>query len=391
MKTQESSPANKLGLKETQEKYFQQARKSKPFISADILLEKASKKRTTYGRQSYKINKRFGKTTVAIAASLTLISVFLFILVQKEEVTEFKEQVSSGTLEENLVRFEKVSYVREYFMDQLNQKQNSPKVEVKRLFNSHSAALKERRLIPPLKVSPEILKNMGFQFEKTRTIYEANIQGRGYLRLAIEQNPLNGQARHSVNISDNLNFRVDYSSSFYPLFLTKIDGKQPTSFRFNSENKDKMGPTYFDRIFNDLVPIGVPAPNDSDQTIAIMWFSSTPELFEALVTEPIPPASQKEYSEPLPTRKERGGSLTIKGNPFKDHISISYTLSKAGNLKLDVVSIDGQISRSLIQETVKEAGSYEDSYDLSHLKDGVYLLVLSTGNKRITKRILKQN
>lgn len=75
-------------------------------------------------------------------------------------------------------------------------------------------------------------------------------------------------------------------------------------------------------------------------------------------------------------------------NPFNPSTNISYQIPKAGNVLLEVYSLNGQLISTLVNK-VQSAGSYTVRFDASGLASGIYLYKISgVGISAIKKMML---
>lgn len=82
-------------------------------------------------------------------------------------------------------------------------------------------------------------------------------------------------------------------------------------------------------------------------------------------------------------------ALNIYPNPVENELGISFNMLKAENLKAELYSIDGQVSKGLMNEELS-AGIFSRTFNVNELPTGIYLLKLQTGNATVTKKIFKQ-
>ena len=73
-------------------------------------------------------------------------------------------------------------------------------------------------------------------------------------------------------------------------------------------------------------------------------------------------------------------------NPFNPTTSISYSVSKSSNVKLEVFDLLGQKVATLVNE-VKAAGNYDLSFDASNLTSGIYIYRITQGSETLIKRM----
>ena len=74
-------------------------------------------------------------------------------------------------------------------------------------------------------------------------------------------------------------------------------------------------------------------------------------------------------------------------NPFNPETQISYSIAKAGLVKLAVYNVLGQKVADLVDE-YKAANSYKVTLDASNLTSGIYLYRLEVGNFSKTMKMI---
>lgn len=74
-------------------------------------------------------------------------------------------------------------------------------------------------------------------------------------------------------------------------------------------------------------------------------------------------------------------------NPFNPTTTIEYWIPEAGNVKLTVYDVIGNVVRVPVNE-YKKAGSYSITFDASDLSAGVYLYTIQAGLFRDTKKMV---
>ena len=77
-------------------------------------------------------------------------------------------------------------------------------------------------------------------------------------------------------------------------------------------------------------------------------------------------------------------------NPVKGVLHLDYVIQENSNTKFYIVplnSVGGQVH--ILAEETKEIGEYSDTFDVSNLQDGLYVLVMEyNGTVKKTKLIL---
>lgn len=100
-------------------------------------------------------------------------------------------------------------------------------------------------------------------------------------------------------------------------------------------------------------------------------------VFGALKSASIAP--QPEISEML--------EINISPNPIKQNAVINYSVPIAAAVKIDILGVTGQLSRTFISE-YKEAGNYRLTANVTDLPEGVYIIRLTSGGNTKTVKTL---
>ncbi|MBW8050863.1 MAG: T9SS type A sorting domain-containing protein [Cytophagales bacterium] len=86
------------------------------------------------------------------------------------------------------------------------------------------------------------------------------------------------------------------------------------------------------------------------------------------------------------TRKD---NIKIYPNPFLNKIFIEYKLVNPANITIEVYNLFGQKVITLLENIKNDAGTFNVSFDVSKLPNGIYFYTLQTENSRITKSMIK--
>jgi len=73
-------------------------------------------------------------------------------------------------------------------------------------------------------------------------------------------------------------------------------------------------------------------------------------------------------------------------NPFNAQTSFSYSLAKAGDVKLEIYNLMGQKVATVIDER-QEAGQHSINWDATNFSSGIYFYKLTAGDNIFTKRM----
>jgi hypothetical protein len=79
-------------------------------------------------------------------------------------------------------------------------------------------------------------------------------------------------------------------------------------------------------------------------------------------------------------------------NPFQDNITISYTLEKKSNVRVDMLDINGSLIQTLVKQKNIAAGEYKKTANFSakNLPTGTYLIRYTIDDYSYTERIIKE-
>ncbi len=81
-------------------------------------------------------------------------------------------------------------------------------------------------------------------------------------------------------------------------------------------------------------------------------------------------------------------SLQISPNPAKEIVTIKFDNTVKGNITIRVTDVTGRVVMS--QSANKSAQLFNQSFDISSLENGIYLMNIITENGKATSRIVKQ-
>jgi|YelNatPaOPRAMG01_1025707.scaffolds.fasta_scaffold01001_6 hypothetical protein len=75
-------------------------------------------------------------------------------------------------------------------------------------------------------------------------------------------------------------------------------------------------------------------------------------------------------------------------NPFNPSTTIKFSLAKSGNVSLKIYNIVGQLVRTVVDNELKNSGTYEVQVNMDNLASGVYFYNLTQGAQSITKKMI---
>jgi hypothetical protein len=79
-------------------------------------------------------------------------------------------------------------------------------------------------------------------------------------------------------------------------------------------------------------------------------------------------------------------------NPFHDNITISYTLEKTSNVRVDILAINGSLIKTLVKQNNVPAGEYKNTVNFSakNLPASIYLIRYTIDNYSYIEQIIKE-
>lgn len=80
--------------------------------------------------------------------------------------------------------------------------------------------------------------------------------------------------------------------------------------------------------------------------------------------------------------------IQLHPNPVKEGTNIEFTLRKAGNIKIEIISLQGRVLK-IVANDYFQKGSFSVNYDSSHLSDGIYICRLKTEQSLNSVKLIK--
>jgi hypothetical protein len=87
--------------------------------------------------------------------------------------------------------------------------------------------------------------------------------------------------------------------------------------------------------------------------------------------------------------KSQTNTLIAYPNPFTDTLSIQVYLASNDTVTITVVSVTGQVVKTLTYDSVMAAGNYLIIYDATSLASGIYFVNMKAGGQNTTKKVIK--
>jgi hypothetical protein len=88
------------------------------------------------------------------------------------------------------------------------------------------------------------------------------------------------------------------------------------------------------------------------------------------------------------TRTDNSLNLNIVPNPFITTAIVSFEMTEESFFSLKLYDYNGSLVETLLQSKIP-AGNHELSFNLDHLPDGVYIMVLENGKSASSRKFVK--
>lgn len=79
--------------------------------------------------------------------------------------------------------------------------------------------------------------------------------------------------------------------------------------------------------------------------------------------------------------------IKIYPNPVTDYVKIAYALDRNTKVTIKLTDLSGREVSDLLSE-FRGAGNWEETFDLSNLTPGIYLLKVSKGNNMVNQKLI---
>ena len=108
------------------------------------------------------------------------------------------------------------------------------------------------------------------------------------------------------------------------------------------------------------------------------------EAEELSLTTPSIELPSTDASETAPSAK----ALSIAPNPFSGSTTVTYTLENEQLVSAQLLDMTGRLMAKPISPQTQVAGEHQFTLEANELPNGLYFLVLQTGAKRQTQRVV---
>lgn len=81
-------------------------------------------------------------------------------------------------------------------------------------------------------------------------------------------------------------------------------------------------------------------------------------------------------------------AFTTSPNPFSDEVNIEFNIPMQSDVSLQVFSLDGYLIRTLYEGSIN-VGTHKYSFSGTNLSSGEYTVILTIGNERFVRKIMR--
>lgn len=82
--------------------------------------------------------------------------------------------------------------------------------------------------------------------------------------------------------------------------------------------------------------------------------------------------------------------LKVLPNSNSNEILVNFTLAEESCVQVDLIGINGQTQKTLINKELKSMGDYTESFDVSYLSNGFYFIRMTAGKLTATTKLIIQ-
>lgn len=194
----------------------------------------------------------------------------------------------------------------------------------------------------------------------------------------------------------------------HPIYLKNILEKNNKEF---VDNINEIGNAIQDHImFSKMIAIEIPYKNDPEGDGLIFWYAPSEEVINAL-PERVRSGLLKEFTilqrsgaicgAPIEAEKAfmdiwrscDGAieNLRLFPNPVQDLVNIKFDLKSERKVKISIHDLNGVEIKTILDYSEAIDGKFSERLDLTSLKPGMYMLVVSTPNgENAVQRLIRQ-
>jgi hypothetical protein len=93
----------------------------------------------------------------------------------------------------------------------------------------------------------------------------------------------------------------------------------------------------------------------------------------------------------IENQSEKVTSFKVFPNPIFDSAEFEYNILVEGKVQLDLYNLNGQMIKTLINNETHLPGNYIKAFDVSGLRNGVYVAQLRVGNAISNIKVIVRN
>lgn len=113
-----------------------------------------------------------------------------------------------------------------------------------------------------------------------------------------------------------------------------------------------------------------------------------PEPIDTAVIEPVPD-NFKKISEEFIDKKE--SEFMVYPNPTSGELIIKYDVLKRADVRVDIFDIKGGFIKTVVNINGQFEGKYQIPVSLTTLPNGIYIINLTNGDKKISEKVVIEN
>jgi hypothetical protein len=80
--------------------------------------------------------------------------------------------------------------------------------------------------------------------------------------------------------------------------------------------------------------------------------------------------------------------VSVSPNPSSGELLLSYELESIMPVKIDLFDLSGKLMKTLAQQTKQYPGKYNVSYSIADLPNGIYNVMIITGDRKVSKKVI---
>ncbi len=239
-----------------------------------------------------------------------------------------------------------------------------------------------------------------FRTEENKTELE------GFIRIQLKNSQiadgtiLTFNAKASEKIEANFDMeKIQLNSSIAPNFYTKNEGKRIAINGLPPLTEEKIIPLFFMTFESGQHTISASHVTNFKENVMVILEDKTLGILHDLQAKPYTFTTnanggaennrfQLRLMPNVSFSLEEWANISVFPNPAQNELQIKLLSKKEGNLQVTIYDALGR--KVLAQEIEKTRDIMEGKFDISDLKQGIYIIELIQGTNKMSKKILKQ-